>query len=118
MRKSGNKILKRYVFRSKRANRPKSITRQLIEIVMLFSCSSILFYYLNSIPNNQDVNDVLLTSLDSLFNGLSLVFSALVTFFSFFLVIALLSLSILLMAGALWRVVRLASLLIKKSGRS
>ncbi len=114
MKRPADKLLTRYVFRSKKKNRPKTLIRLLLEIVILSILSGTLLFYINKLPEIYDVNQLIVSSVDSFLQALSLLFSSILVFGSIFLVIALALLALILIIAAFWRVFKVLSLLISR----
>ncbi len=81
---------------------------------MLFSGGWLLLY-LNKLPGKYDGSEILGQASIDFISGLSQLIDALVVFISFSLIALLATLALLLSAGALWRILKIIPLFLRKS---
>ena len=113
----GNKLLKRYVFRKSKSKRPenKSLSRLILEALIMSLSGTWLILSINQLPLKYDFTLIINEATSLLYNGLSLLTNALFLYSSILLVAALVALGLLLLIGAIWRILKVLSIAFSKS---
>ena len=113
-KRKGKRLLKRYVFRKSKSQKPRSLIRLCVECCLMFFSATALLLFLNTLPRRYDFQEMFVQISSDFIDGLVQVFDSLILLVSLALIYSLVVLALVLLLGSFWRFLRILSIYLAK----